>query len=434
MNMTMEFLYDAFCKSGIVCTDSRNIIKNSIFFALKGDSFDGNEFAAAALESGASLAVVDNPDFFIDNGNYALVDNCLDTLQTLANTHRSNFHFPVIGITGTNGKTTTKELISGALAKKFRVTATRGNFNNHIGVPLTLLSVNIAETDICVVEMGANHPGEIKELCDIADPTAGIITSIGVAHLEGFGSVEEIIRTKTALYRHVEQKSTDGSFETVTFKSLSGNTSGWQWLTNTGRHGCVKGNLVKDKVFVEFEWYAEDADKVKSELFHLQTQMYGSYNFMNMLAAICVATYFGVAPNDVNNFLRTYTPSNNRSQIKKIASNTVICDAYNANPSSMNVALDTFSAIESPHKMVILGDMFELGENSLEEHRKIVEKLKSMTLERVVLIGKNFSSISTDFEVFETTARAKEAIDITELQNKLILLKGSRGMKLESLL
>lgn len=430
-NYKIENLYNIFRNCSGISTDSRNILKDSIFFALKGENFNGNKFAANAINNGAKYAVIDDDTYYIDNDNYILVDDCLKSLQELAIYHRSKLSCPVIGITGTNGKTTTKELISGTLSTKYRTVSTKGNLNNHIGVPITILSANDT-TEMLIVEMGANHIREIEQLCNICNPNYGLITTIGKAHLEGFGNIENIIDTKTALYRHLE-KSKGTIFVNADDKILMSHlpastaicTYGIENHDNTDCVGIIKNNSIN----INFKWTYKDSDD-----YDVASAMYGKYNIINMLAAVCVGRYFDVNAKDICQFLNSYLPDNNRSQIIQVDTNTVISDAYNANPSSLKTALQAFNDIKVPHKTVILGDMFELGESSIEEHKNIVSILESMELEKVILIGKNFIEANKNFECYNTVEEAKASVNIMDLDNKIILIKGSRGMRLETLL
>ena len=432
MSKIESFYNDIFLKYRKVSTDSRTIEKGSIFFSLSGNSFNGNSFAASALEKGAAIAVVDDKNYYMDNGSYYLVDDCLSFLQELARIHRFHFHCPVIGITGTNGKTTTKELVSGALSLKYKTYFTHGNLNNHIGVPLTLLSVDERDAQFVVVEMGANHPHEIQQLCGISDPDYGIITSIGVAHLEGFGNVETIIETKTALYRHVAAKHGIvfvNSDSEVLMKNKPDSNVIFYGSPQKSFHVNCCGSPDNSSINVKFDWRYESMP-----LYHVQSSMYGQYNYTNMLASACIAAFFYVNTTQINDFLVSYNSSNNRSQVIRCGDVTFISDAYNANPSSMAAALDSFGKIDADNKVVILGDMFELGENTLKEHSNIVEKLGQMHLKEVYLVGENFSAVSRNFNTFKTTDETLAFLAEHPLENCLVLLKGSRGMKLEKVL
>lgn len=364
---------------GKVTTDSRNCPAGSMFIALKGATFNGNAFAAQALKQGCRYAVIDEPEYAGEGT--ILVEDCLKTLQQLANYHRRQLHLPVIGITGTNGKTTTKELISTVLSRKFNTLYTEGNLNNHIGVPLTLLRLN-PQHEMAVVEMGASHPGDIKELVDIAEPDYGIITNVGRAHLQGFGSFEGVIRTKGELYDFLRAKGGATIFiqnENPYLNGIAGGLTCVRYGQTPGLY--VSGELISCSPFLSFRWAAGGISH------EVATHLIGSYNLDNMLAAVAIGRYFGVPDEDISDALASYLPHNNRSQLKETADNKLIVDAYNANPTSMMAALKNFRLIEAPHKMVILGDMKELGTVSHEEHQKVVDYLNECGFERVVLVG-----------------------------------------------
>jgi UDP-N-acetylmuramoyl-tripeptide--D-alanyl-D-alanine ligase len=424
-----EHLYEHYIGNPVICTDSRAVTAGSIFFALKGDSFNGNTFASGALNSGAVLAVVDEPGLATDE-RFFLVEDVLTSLQELAQIHRSHFQGPVIGITGTNGKTTTKELINSVLSEGFRTHATQGNLNNHIGVPLTILSADLSTTDIMIIEMGANHTGEIAFLCNIARPDFGLITNVGKAHLEGFGSLEGVIKTKTELYEFL--KSTDGNAFVC-----SGQTALMQHAKELNHLSYGKevsdycmGELVSSDPFLIVKWF----DKNREHLIH--SNLVGAYNVDNVLAALCIGKYFGVAADKVVAAIEKYVPSNNRSQVLQSASNQIILDAYNANPSSMRVALENFALMNAFPKVVILGDMFELGTESRTEHEAILTLLKDFNFSEVLLIGPRFGEVSTDsgFRCFNSTNDACDWLIANPINNANILIKGSRGMKLEKLI
>lgn len=413
MTPNLSKIYNQFLLSPKISTDSRTIINDSIFFALKGENFNGNKFAAEALEKGAALSVVDEKDYCDTNDSrIILVDDSLKTLQELAIFHRSQFQFPVIGITGTNGKTTTKELVAGVLSLKYRVKATSGNLNNHIGVPLTILSVDKDNTDFCIVEMGANHVGEIAALCEIAKPNYGLITSIGKAHLEGFGSLENIIKTKLELYDFIAKNN----------GTLFVNSENEILMNNLPDVKCVFYGE-------NGEWRTENG-----ELIVFDSKMYGKYNLTNMLAAACVGNFFEVPGDCILFYLNNYSPENNRSQVVKIGNNTIISDAYNANPSSMEIALDEFDLLDAEGKILVIGDMFELGEASMKEHEIIVDRIRKIKTEKVFLVGKTFSELNSEYESFLSVDELIKNLDISKLTNKTILIKGSRAMKLEKLI
>ncbi len=424
-NMEIAELYKCFMECGKVTTDSRNCPEGSMFIALKGETFNGNAFAAQALKQGCRYAVIDESEYAGEGT--ILVDNCLQALQQLANYHRRQLKTPVIGITGTNGKTTTKELISTVLSRKFNTLYTEGNFNNHIGVPLTLLRLT-KEHEMAVVEMGANHPGEIKTLVHIAEPDYGIITNVGKAHLQGFGSFEGVIRTKGELYDFLRAKGGATIFIQNENPYLNGIAEGLTCVRYGQAAGLyVSGELISCSPFLSFRWTAEGVSH------EVNTHLIGSYNLDNMLAAAAIGRYFGVSDDDISSALASYLPHNNRSQLKETADNKLIVDAYNANPTSMMAALKNFRQIEAPHKMVILGDMKELGEASREEHQKVVDYLKECGFDRVVLVGPEFAAATHSYQTFQHVDEVLADIRIHKPQGYYILIKGSNSMKLSQL-
>lgn len=377
--MKLSALYQIFLDCQLVTTDSRNCPEGSLFIALKGESFNGNAFAGKALETGCAYAVIDESEYAIEGDQrYILVDDCLQTLQQLANYHRRQLGTRVIGITGTNGKTTTKELISAVLSQSHNILYTLGNLNNHIGVPSTLLRLK-AEHDLAVIEMGANHPGEIKFLSEIVEPDCGIITNVGKAHLEGFGSFEGVIKTKGELYDFLRKKEGSTVFIHHDNAYLMNIAEGLNLIPyGTEDDLYVNGRITGNSPYLTFEWKAGKDGKS----YQVQTQLIGEYNFPNALAAITIGRFFGVEDAKINEALAGYTPQNNRSQLKKTDDNTLIIDAYNANPTSMMAALQNFRNMEVPHKMLILGDMRELGAESAAEHQKIADYLKECAFEK----------------------------------------------------
>ena len=396
-----------------------------MFIALKGETFNGNAFAAQALKQGCRYAVIDESEYAGEGT--ILVDNCLQALQQLANYHRRQLKTPVIGITGTNGKTTTKELISTVLSRKFNTLYTEGNFNNHIGVPLTLLRLT-KEHEMAVVEMGANHPGEIKTLVHIAEPDYGIITNVGKAHLQGFGSFEGVIRTKGELYDFLRAKGGATIFIQNENPYLNGIAEGLTCVRYGQTAGLyVSGELISCSPFLSFRWTAEGVSH------EVNTHLIGSYNLDNMLAAAAIGRYFGVSDDDISSALVSYLPHNNRSQLKETADNKLIVDAYNANPTSMMAALKNFRQVEAPHKMVILGDMKELGEASREEHQKVVDYLKECGFDRVVLVGPEFAAATHSYQTFQHVDEVLADIRMHKPQGYYILIKGSNSMKLSQL-
>ncbi len=428
--MILENIYNLYISSDSVCTDTRNILKDSLFIALKGDIFDGNKFAEEAINKGSKFALVDNKKF-ANNKNIFYVENTLKTLQDIARYHRSKFNIPVISITGTNGKTTTKELISVVLQKKYNVNYTKGNFNNHIGVPLTLLDINF-KTEIVVIEMGANHLGEIKTLCEIALPNYGLITNVGKAHIEGFKSLYGVLKTKTEMYKFLE--GNNGKIFINADNDLLFNKIKNIPFINYGKkeNYFVTGKNPKSNPFLSLEWKT----KKESKWNLLQTNLVGNYNFENVLAAICIGTYFNVNQNDINDAITNYKPSNNRSQIIKSKKNTLLVDAYNANPTSMNAALDNFFKMNVNNKVLVIGDMLELGQDSDIEHKKTYNKVANSNIKEVYLIGKTFCRISTNknFKTFNNVNELLEHIKDNPLLNKYILIKASHGIHLEKLI
>lgn len=423
--MEIERLYEIFKQHPTITTDTRNCPKDSIFFALKGANFNGNQYASKAIELGCSYAIVDESEFVDDQNNILLVDDCLKALQDLARHHRSKFSIPVIGITGTNGKTTSKELITSVLSKEFEVLSTQGNFNNHIGVPLTLLQMN-KKHEIAVIEMGANHVGEIKILSEIADPTFGLITNIGHAHIEGFGSYENIIKTKSELYNYIRNRKDGKVFVDANNDLLMKQSEGLTAiLYGEGEDLFVRGKIVSNDPYMTFKWQFSKNDHL------VHTHLIGEYNLSNALAAVAIGKYFGVKTAKINQAIEDYTPTNNRSQLKKTEKNTLVIDAYNANPTSMNAALQNFKKLDIPNKAVILGDMRELGDDAASEHQIIVDIVASSDIKDAFFIGENFSRTDTQLLRFETLDAFLEYLKENPLIDKNILIKGSRGIQLE---
>ncbi len=423
--MSIIDLYDLFIHNPQITTDSRNCPKGSIFFALKGDKFDGNQYAGKALASGCVYAVIDNPDYYIGERTI-LVDNVLKTLQQLAHHHRKVLGLPIIGITGTNGKTTTKELLAAVLSTKFNLLYTEGNFNNHIGVPLTLLRLT-HDHEMAVIEMGASHPGDIKELVDIVHPNYGIITNVGRAHLEGFGSFEGVIRTKGELYDYI-RRSKGKIFIKKENEYLQSIAKGIEQITyGNGDDAFASGQVVSCDPFLVFNW------KQQGKLHTVETHMIGSYNLDNVLAAVAVGRFFKIPAERISRAIAAYEPTNNRSQFKKTDNNELIIDAYNANPSSMKVALDNFITMPVQPKAIILGDMRELGPTSDELHAEVVEQIKKGQFDKVFLCGEHFSKVGKEFSPFATTEAMTEELRRQPLKGYHILIKGSHSMGLEKL-
>lgn len=427
--MNLSALYQIFLDCQLVTTDSRNCPEGSLFIALKGESFNGNAFAGKALETGCAYAIIDEPEYAVEGDQrYILVDNCLQTLQQLANYHRRQLGTRVIGITGTNGKTTTKELISAVLSQSHNILYTLGNLNNHIGVPSTLLRLK-AEHDLAVIEMGANHPGEIKFLSEIAEPDCGIITNVGKAHLEGFGSFEGVIKTKGELYDFLRKKEGSTVFihhDNAYLMNIAGGLNLIPYGTEDNLY--VNGRITGNSPYLTFEWKAGKA----GETYQVQTQLIGEYNFPNALAAITIGLFFGVEAAKINEALAGYTPQNNRSQLKKTNDNTLIIDAYNANPTSMMAALQNFRNMEVPHKMLLLGDMRELGAESAAEHQKIADYIKECDFEEVWLVGEQFAAAEHSFKTYPNVQEVIKELETNKPKGYTILIKGSNGIKLSS--
>ena len=410
-----------------VTTDTRNCPKDSMFIALKGETFNGNAFAREALAKGCRYAVVDEKEY-ADAENILLVDDCLKALQALAREHRRKMGTRIIGITGTNGKTTTKELIATVLQKRYKVLYTQGNLNNHIGVPLTLLNLT-DEHELAVVEMGANHPGEIRTLVNIAEPDCGLITNVGKAHLEGFGSFEGVVKTKSELYDYLRSKKNAFIFLDKDNKVLCQASAGLKTVEYGMENEAlpVSGKLHACAPFLAFEWKHAGINH------NVQTHLIGSYNIKNALAAIAIGRYFDVSAEAICEALEDYVPSNNRSQLTETADNHLIVDAYNANPTSMMAALENFRLMEVLHKMVVLGDMKELGEGSTEEHRKIAAYLQTCGFERIILVGTEFGKVKGSFEHYLDVEALKQIFAQNKPKGKFILIKGSNSMKLSLL-
>ena len=422
--ITTNELYTIFLQSSGVCTDTRTIALGNLFFCLKGENFNGNTFAAQALEKGASFVVIDEPEYQI-NEHCILVNDVCSCLQELAHVHRKNLHIPVIGITGTNGKTTTKELIHAVLSSTYKVHATQGNLNNHIGVPLTLLGIDKENTQIAIIEMGANHVGEIGELCQIAEPNYGIITNIGKAHLEGFGSIEGIIQTKSALYQFIA--NTDGQLFVHSEDELLMKLSEGMKRILYGKSGDYKGICSNDELLLNL--YLPDYETT------IPTQLTGGYNFSNVMAAVAVGLHFSVPIEKIKSSLSAYIPTNNRSQLIKKDGKTIIIDAYNANPSSMEQAICNLSRLQLPAKTLLLGDMMELGENSLNEHQQIVDLIRKLSFDYVYLLGNEFAKTDADASwLYHDYDQLKMALEKELPENATLLIKGSRSMKMERFL
>lgn len=428
--MQVEQLYQIFKKYPLISTDTRNIQAESIFFALKGANFNGNAFAEQALQSGASYAVIDEAAYS-KGDNYIVVEDVLATLQDLAKFHRKQLDIPVIGVTGTNGKTTSKELLFAVLSQKYKTFATTGNLNNHIGVPLSLLAID-SSYEIAIIEMGANHVGEIALLTSIAQPTHGLITNVGKAHLEGFGSFEGVRKAKGELYDYLQ--NTQGTLFLQGDNEFLREMVAQRTFAKTIKYGFsqendIVGKLTTANPYLSISWKKRN----HSESYEVSTNLTGSYNTENFLAAITVGLHFDVSPVLINEGISAYVPKNNRSQITTTAKNIVVADFYNANASSMSAALDNMSVLTADHKVVILGDMFELGEDSFEEHRVVIEKAQSLHFDRLIFVGKEFFKHKDSMaDFYESTEEAKAAVGA--INGSFVLLKASRGMAFEKLL
>lgn len=424
--MKIEKLHQLFLKFNVVSTDTRSISNGALFFALKGDNFNGNDFAKKALDSGASYCIIDEQQSQ-SNARFILVPDVLITLQELANFHRKYLNIPIIAITGSNGKTTTKELINSVLGQRYKTHATQGNYNNHIGVPLTLLQMDTS-VDIGIVEMGANHIGEIANLCQISAPNYGYITNFGKAHLEGFGSAEGVVKGKCELYDYLKsnkgvvfingddkkQVQQIGDYKSVNIFSKDNSSN-------------IQVSMTSQTPFISFE----------SQGCTMESQLVGIYNFSNAAAAIAMGCFFEVSLENIKKGIASYTPNNNRSQIIQKGSNTIILDAYNANPSSMEVALDNFNSMKSSLKIVILGDMFELGVHSKSEHQAVIDEVNSLNFSSAYYVGSHFFELASDSSkanFFKTTESFRNQLQSLVFKDALILIKGSRGMALESIL
>lgn len=429
--MYIKSLYEYFKSCNYtVSTDSRSCPKDSLFFALKGDNFDGNKYAANALENGAAYAVVDNPDYVVEGSDqYIFVHDTLLALQLMANYHRQMQQIPVIGITGTNGKTTTKELIAAILEKKYKVHYTKGNFNNHIGVPLTLLGIR-ADDEIAVIEMGASHPGEIRDLARIAQPDYVLITNIGKAHIEGFGSFENILKTKMELYDYIKLNRAGTVFLNNDDEILKNRVDGIKTVLTYGQSdkADICGSIQLDSLTLSIDW----AEKTHPEkVFSVNTKLVGGYNLYNVLAAITIGVYFKVSNEDINEALTEYSPSNNRSQLVQTKTNRLIVDAYNANPTSMHAALDNFRLIKEENKAVILGDMKELGAESISEHQSIIDLLeRHPEITPVILVGSEFGKVNRKFLHFADKDALLKELSVKPIEHKTILIKGSNSTQL----
>ena len=414
--MNILKLYSIFNENPLICTDSRKTIRNSIFFALQGEHFNGNKYALRAIENGCSYAIIDDKDYH-KHPNTILVKNVLETLQELATYHRKQLTIPIIGITGTNGKTTSKELINNILSTELTTYATQGNLNNHIGVPLSILRIS-NDTEIGIIEMGANHPNEIEFLCSIAQPTHAAITNIGLAHLEGFDNLEGVINTKNELYKYIS-KTKGYAFVNSADDRLLKLSVGIK-RTTYGQTGMINATIENATPFISINY--------KKKL--IKSKLIGNYQFENMMLSVCIGDFFNISLQNIKHAIEEYTPSNNRSQILKTKKNELILDAYNANPASMSAMLCSFAEQEYENKICILGDMLELGDYAQDEHEKIVNLCKKLSLE-CYFVGIEFNKVNKNS--FINTDDFGQYLDNKSLSNKTILLKGSRGIELERL-
>lgn len=426
--MTIQDLYLCYLQHPTITTDTRNCPKGSIFFALKGASFNGNAFAQSAIEKGCAYAVVDEAQYAEEgDGRYILVEDVLKTLQDLAAYHRQQLTIPVLQITGTNGKTTTKELVSAVLSKKYKTLYTEGNLNNHIGVPRTLLRIT-PEYEMAVIETGANHPGEIEFLCRMVQADYGLITNVGRAHLEGFGSFEGVKATKGELYADLSARGKKAFINAFDNDLMEMGRKASLTLFDT-LLPYVEGRVSEVNPFLQVQWREDD----EMPWHTVQTHLIGAYNIANVRAAVSVGLHFGVPADDIDAALEAYQPTNSRSELRQTEKNSLIVDAYNANPTSMSAALDNFEFIETPHKMVVLGEMRELGADSKQEHQKVVNRLKQSKIERIWLVGKEFANVAEDDEriqLFPTVEEVKSQLAVHPAEGFTILIKGSNGTKL----
>ncbi|SHH05899.1 UDP-N-acetylmuramoyl-tripeptide--D-alanyl-D-alanine ligase [Flagellimonas flava] len=421
--MILEELHDLFLEHPKVCTDTRKITQDCLFFALKGPNFNGNKFADQALEKGASYAIIDEESFKTSE-RYIVVENVLETLQQLATFHRNHCNAKVVALTGSNGKTTTKELINQVLSAKYETIATQGNLNNHIGVPLTLLSIS-ESTEIAIVEMGANHQGEIAFLGQLAQPDFGYITNFGKAHLEGFGGVEGVIKGKSELYKDLIERDKSiflNADDPIQLEKLGGHIKKYGFSQDDPQYYNIK--LLSSHPFVVFEF----------EGIQVNTRLVGEYNFPNCCAAVTIGKYFNVEPETIKTSIENYIPQNNRSQLMKQNGFQIVLDAYNANPTSMEAALKNFSKTDLEHKSCILGDMFELGEDAAKEHQYIADLARELGFNDVLLVGENFFETDSKFQKFREFEALQDFLTSRPPKKGGLLIKGSRGMALERVL
>ena len=437
---TTEQLYQLYLQHPVISTDTRKIGSGSLFFALKGDKFDANTFAKQAIEAGAAYAIIDNPEYQLGD-RYLLVEDVLTALQDLARHHRRQLQIPVVGLTGTNGKTTTKELINAVLSQHFKTQATQGNLNNHIGVPLTILTID-ATHEAAVIEMGANHQKEIELLCSIAQPSHGMITNVGKAHLEGFGGVEGVKKGKGELYDFFRKSESHSAVFINSDDAVLMEMAQARHLHHVVYYGTqdidnlISGEIIENAPLLTVQW----TNNTTGETYTVKTQLTGAYNLNNILAAISIGTYFKLSAQEINAGIEGYQPKNNRSQIVQTATNTLICDYYNANPSSMTVAIENIGKISAKRKVLILGDMFELGDESPAEHLTVLQKALNTPVDERIFIGKDFENQKSKVKsqnqaatFYHTAEDAIAGLKASPIKNSTILIKGSRGMALERL-
>ncbi len=435
--MDLEKLYEFYKSSNGVCTDTRKLQPGQIFFSLKGGNFNGNKYALEAIQKGATLAVIDEPEFKTNESHYFLVNNALEALQELAHYHRKQLKIPVIAITGSNGKTTTKELIKEVLSTTYETIATEGNLNNHIGVPLTVLSIK-ERHEMAIVEMGANHKTEINQLCKYALPNFGLITNIGTAHLEGFGGPEGVKQAKAELFEFLEAFN-GRCFVNMSDYKISEIAYFIQKVTTygTGKFYNINGKALPSDDFLKVVWFPKKAGKAapEPEPVIINTQLIGRYNLDNVLAAVAIGVKFKVPKENIKSAIENYSPKNNRSQIVKQESNTIILDAYNANPSSMEAALKNLETNKTKNKVAVLGEMLELGEYSESEHERIADLANQLNLNQLILVGAAFEPFKSKCtHYFEDNKATKEWFEKQHFSDTIILIKGSRGVALEKIL
>lgn len=430
-SMEIRELYERYNSSSGICTDSRKVTENCMYISLRGEHFNGNDFAVESLKQGAKYAVVDDPSVPDHEGIIRVADG-LKALQDLSNYHRNQFSIPVIGITGSNGKTTTKELMYAVLKEKFSVLATEGNLNNHIGVPLTLMRLS-SKYEIAIIEMGASKQGDIKELCDIADPDHGLITNIGKAHIETMGGLAGVLKTKTELFDHLRKRN--GKMMIHSCDKLlmenAGNDAGFFY--GTLPTDDVQGRVVRDGNLISVQWIRKGSTHKIEDAPIAKTQLTGAYNLPNIMAAVATGITFGLSDKEIANGLACYEPTNNRSEIRKSGSNTLILDAYNANPSSMEVAITNLIGTDAENHSVILGEMLELGDTSESEHRQVCDRLTTLKLKHACLVGGEFTKLKDEypFQFFENVDELNVWLAANPFDNEVVLIKGSRRNKLE---